>query len=156
MISLREIIIRLNNRFIDWVIHRHLRREKDPQRCFEIKLWMEMSGVTLGGQAADGAWATYKQYYYDKLPTEYEKNKVRNALLSMLKSNDYDISKKAILAHVCADLGIEDALQDVNDLLRQAQKSSDKKTLQLAYEALSRGIPVYELVDEKFRKGERM
>lgn len=156
MISLRELIIKLNDRFIDWVVNRPLRREKDPQKRFEIKLWLEISGAFLGGQARDGAWTNYKRYYYDKLPSEDEKKQVRSILLTMLKSNKYSISNKAIIAQVCADLEVKDALQDVINLLQQAKGLSDVKMLRLAYEALSRGITVRELVDEKYRRGERM
>lgn len=156
MSTLREIIIKWNNKFIDWVVTRPLRRERDPQRRFEIKLWLEISGAFLGGQAADGAWASYKKYYYDKIPTEDEKKRVRSALLSMLKSDRYDISKKGIIAHVCADLEIKEALLDVGDLLQRAQNRSDKNELHLAFEALSRGVTVYDLVSEKVRRGERM
>ncbi len=154
--SLRELIVKCNNMFIDWVVTRPLRREKDPQRRFEIKLWMDIKGALLGGQAADGAWTNYKQYYYDKLPSEDEKKRVRSALLSMLKSDRNDISKKAIIAHVCADLEIKEALQDIGSLLQRAQNLSDKNELRLAFEALSRGITVTDLVSEKFRKGDRM
>lgn len=156
MSSLRETIIKLNDRFINWFTNRPLRQEKDPQKRFEMKLWLDISGAFLGGQAKDGAWTNFKKYYYDKLQSEEEKRQVQSALLTMLKSNNYSMSKKAILAQVCADLQVKDALQDVSYLLQQAKDLSDKNILLLAYEALSRGITVRELVEEKFRKGERM
>lgn len=156
MSTLREMIIKCNDRFTTWIVTRPLRREKDSQRRFEIKLWLEISGAFLGGQAADGAWANYKKYYYDKIPTEDEKKRVRSTLLSMIKSDNYDVSKKAIIAHVCADLEIKEALSDVNDLLQRAQNRTDLNELHLAFEALSRGITAYDLVSEKFRRGERM
>jgi hypothetical protein len=154
--SLREFIIKVNDAFTDWVINRPLRREKDPQKRFEIKLWLEISGAFLGGQARDGAWTNYKRYYYDNLPSDEDKIKVQSALLSMLRANDIPISKKAIIAHVCADLMLKDALQEAENLLKQPMNFSDQKMLSLACEALNRGITVRKLIDEKFQKGERM
>lgn len=66
----------------------------------------------------------------------------------MLKSQRYTLSKKAIIAYVCADIGISEALQDVFYLRQQAEDQSfEKHLLGLAYEAISRGITVYELTE---------
>jgi hypothetical protein len=117
---------------------------------------MEIKGSFLGGMDSTMSWVKYKSYYYDKLPTEDEKKRVREALLSMLKSSKHEIPQKALIAYVCADLEIKEALQDVGDLLQRAQDRSSKNQLNLALEALTRGIPVDKLIDEKFRRGERM
>jgi len=155
MSSLREIIIKYNNKFIDWVVSRPLRREKDPEKHFEINLWLEITGALIGGQGGDGAWEKYKIQYYDKLSDE-EKKRVQSCLMDMLKSDRYNLSNKAFIAQVCADLYLKEAIPILDDLLRNINDPRDIKSYKLAYEGLSRGISMHELVEEKFRRGERL
>jgi len=153
--AFREIIIRCNDRFINWVISQPLRREKDPDKRFEINLWLEITGAFLGGQASDSAWEKYKINHYDKLPEE-EKKRVQSCLMDMLKSDRYNLSNKAYIAQVCADLYLKEAIPILDDLLRNINDPRDIKSYKLAYEALTRGISMHEIVEEKFRRGERL
>lgn len=155
MKTLRELIIKLNDKFLDWAVSRPLRREKDPEKRFEINLWLQIAGAFIGGQGSDGAWEKYKIHQYDKLPTE-EQKRVQLCLLGMLKSDRYNLSNKAFIAKVCADLYIKEALPILDELLQHLNEPHDIKSFKLAYEALSRGISMHELVDEMFRKGERV
>lgn len=146
--------VSLYDRLRHWIKYYSLEHEKDPMKYLEKKIWMEIAGIGLGGMASSGAWTSYKSRHYDTLPSEFEKNEVRNIILSMLKSKEYDISDKAIIAYVCADLEITDALPEVGALLQRAKDSAYIKLYRLSEEALTRGIPVRKLVDEKFRRGE--
>jgi len=158
--SFREKIVKCIDKIRGWILYhklyRPLEREKDPQKRFEKKLWMEIKGSFLSGMDSAMSWVKYKSYYYDNLRSEDEKRQVRSVLLSMLKSKEYDISKKAIIAYVCADLSIKDALQDIDALLQRDQDDSHKKIYRLAHEALTRGLTMKELVDEKFYAGEKV
>ncbi len=148
--------VSLYDRLRHWIKYYSLEHEKDPMKYLEKKIWMEIAGIGLGGMASSGAWTSYKSDNYSKLQTEDDKRKVKNVILSMLKSKKYDITEKAIIAYVCADLEIIEAAQEVNELLQKARDSSYVKLYRLASEALAKGIPVDVLVDEKFRKSERM
>jgi hypothetical protein len=99
--------------------------EKDPLKRFELKLWMEIKGDFLGGMAAAMSWVKYKTYYYDKLPSEDAKKQINSVLLSMLKSNKYTISDKAKIAYVCADIGLRNAIEDINLLIHSAKDPRD-------------------------------
>lgn len=149
--KVREKIIKLIDALVNWGANRPIKREKDPQKRFEMKLWLEIRGLTYDGES------NYKRVYYEKLLSEDERMQVRSTLLTMLKSDKYSISNKAVIAYVCTDIGISEALQDVNDLRKKATITSfEKQMLSLAYEALSRGITVHELVYGKDEKSERM
>lgn len=153
--ALRNLIIKYCDNYRYWSLSRPLRGEKDPEKRFEIKLWLNISGAFSGSQGRDGAWETYKRSYYDKLSSDEEKRKIQTCLLSMLKSNRYSSSKKAFIAQVCADLFLEEALPVVNELLQETNAPRDIHELRLAHEALSRGITMYELIKERFLSGKR-
>lgn len=72
MIKLKEIIVELNDRFTDLVANRTLNPENDPQKKFEVKLWLEIHGQTYDGGS------NYKKCYYDKLTSDDEKIKVKS------------------------------------------------------------------------------
>jgi hypothetical protein len=115
----------------------------DRKSKFEAQLWSEIIG-----RAHDGE-TSYKSYYYDKIIAEDDKQQVRNTLLEMLKSNRYSLPQKGLIAYVCADIGVSDALLDVNKLRLEAKRPSfENQMLSLAHEALLRGISVRELVYE--------
>lgn len=153
MKTLREIIIQCNDNLRDWVVSRPLRKEKDPKKRFEIKLWLEITGHLTG--AGDGAWESYKKNYYDNLPDE-EKKLIQSCLLTMLQSSRYNIKDKSFIAQVCADFYLkDDALPIVQNLLRQAKDPIDIREFESAKEALSRGISMYDLVSERFKSGKR-
>lgn len=156
MISLRDLIIKCNDRFLNWVLYRPLKGEKDPVKRFELKLWMEINGAFLSGMDSAMSWVKYKSYYYDKISSEDEKSQIRNLLLTMIKSDKYSISDKAKIVYVCGDLQIKDALKDIDELLLLSKDLSDSKLYRLASEALTRGIVMKQLIDEKFQKGERL
>lgn len=142
MSPIREKIMRINELFQDWVARRTLNPKNDPQKQFEVNLWLEIHGQTHDGES------NYKKRYYDKLTSEDEKLRVQITLSAMLKSQGYSLSNKAIIAYVCADIGISESLQDIRYLLQHAEgQSFEKQVLTLAYEALSRGISVHELTE---------
>ena len=116
---------------------------KDPKSRFEANLWREILDRSYDGESS------YKSYNYDKLPSEDDKQQVRIALLDMLKSSRYSLPQKALISYVCADIGISDAILEVDRLRREATGPSyEKQMLSLAHEALKRGISVHELVYE--------
>ena len=154
-INLRELIIGYHDKFINWAVRSRLRREKDPEKRFEINLWLEISGAFIGGQGSDSAWEKYKNNHYDKLQGE-EKKRLQSCLLDMSKSDRYNLLNKAFIAQVCADLYLKEALPILDDLLRHVNDPRDIKSFKLAHEALLRDISMHELVEEKFRRGERM
>ncbi len=120
--------------FIQWIldeitdfivyfkVYRPAQREKDPQKRLEKELWIEISGLRLGGMAASGAPATFGKDYYDELPSE-EKAAVRKVLLSMLRYDNYSVSQKEAIAYVCSDLGMREAANDIN-FVREASARS--------------------------------
>jgi len=154
--TVRDRIVNYIDNMRHWLRHRSLEREGDPQKRLEKRIWMEMTGAFLGGMASSGAWASYKSRYYGNLTSEDDKKNARCMILSMLKSKKYSISDKAIISYVCADLEIKEALPEVNDLLQRAKDSVYIKLYRLSQEALTTGMSVNELVDKKFKKGERM
>jgi hypothetical protein len=113
--------------------YRPLEREKDPFKHLEKRLWIEMAGIGLGGMASSGAYASFKKDYYEKLPTKEAKSEVRRVLMTMLKSEKYDINEKRIIAYVCSDLRIEETEEDIS----------------LVQEAAARGMTLRQLMDLK-------
>jgi hypothetical protein len=112
----------------------------DQEKEYETKLWQ-----TIQGQSYDfSVSANWKKIYYDTLVSEDEKNKVRSSLLKMLESTKYPMPRKTLIAYVCADLRMREAVQAVANL-RNETSDSFKYAFTLTYEALSRGVSVPEL-----------
>lgn len=81
----------------------------------------------------------YKRCYYDLLASDEEKTKVRNTLLIMLRSDVYSIQNKTLLAYVCADIGISEAIDDIKGLMMHPScRDSDKFAFTLALKTLSK------------------
>lgn len=99
--------------------YRPLRREKDPQKRLEKRLWVQIAGVRLGGMGSSGAYMMFKKDYYEKLSSEGEKAEVRKVLLSMLKSDKYTVFQKEAIAFVSSDLPVEGSEEDIS-LVREA------------------------------------
>lgn len=141
MIVFKKIINKISKLISIIVARRKINPTNDPNKAFEVSLWLEIIGQTYDGQSC------YKQRYYDLLTDEDSKSKIRNTLLNMLKSRGYSITNKSIIAYVCADIGITEALQDIKSLRKSTECSSfDRQILTSSYEALSRGITVNELI----------
>ncbi len=102
----------------DWIFYfrfyRPAEREKDPSRRLRKELWMEIAGTRLNGMGANGTPLNFRKKYYDKLPSEEARAGVRKALLSMIRSRDFPVLQKEILASICADLGMDEAEEDIS------------------------------------------
>lgn len=110
----------------------------NPERKFEKELWSAIQG-----QSYDFS-TNYKKTYYDKIDSEEQRQKVKTTILRMLESEKYSISKKTLIAYVCADLQIQEAANLI-DTFRKETNDSLKYAFTLCFEALARGIPVPEL-----------
>ncbi|MSN26482.1 MAG: hypothetical protein GJV46_11525 [Geobacter sp.] len=114
---------------------------------YEANLWR-----TIHGQSYDFCVSSnWKTKYFDSLDSEDEKDKVRSTLLKMLESTEYPMGKKTLIAHVCADLRILEAIRPVEKLRNEASGSL-KYAFTLSYEALSRGVSVPELTRDVWSK----
>lgn len=152
---LREKIVKRIDKIKDWFLYNSLKREKDPRIRLEKKIWMEIRGSFLGGMAGDTAWANYKVYYYDKLSSEEDKQQVHTSLLNMLKSGKYSVLDKSTIAYICADIGIKEAVQDINFFLQRSQDKNANQLFLLAMEALTKGVAMKALLGEKYLKREK-
>lgn len=113
---------------------------QNQENEYEANLWR-----TIQGQSYDFCVSSnWKTKYFDSLGSEDEKYKVKSALLKMLESTEYPIGKKTLIAHVCADLRMLEAMKPV-DKLRNETSGSFKYAFTLTFEALSRGVSVPEL-----------
>jgi hypothetical protein len=132
---LRDSFIKLNKIISVFFASKKINPDNDPDKQYEVDLWLKIHGRAYDFQS------DYKSQYYDILASDEEKSRVRNTLLSMLKSDSYSISKKTLLAYVCADIGIKESLNEINYLRMQPVcRDSDKYALSLAYEALSKKV----------------
>jgi len=112
----------------------------DQEKGYETKLWLAIQGQSYDFSVS----ANWKRIYYDTLELEDEKNKVRSSLQKMLESTEYSMTKKTLIAYVCADLRMQETVQTVANL-RGETSGSLKYAFTLTYEALSRGVSVPEL-----------
>lgn len=110
----------------------------DPERKFEKDLWL-----VIQGQSYDFS-TNYKKIHFDKLDSEEQRQKVKVTILRMLESENYSVSKKTLLAYVCADLKIQEAIHLI-DKFRKETNDSLKYAFTLCFEALARGVTVPEL-----------
>jgi hypothetical protein len=121
--SIRHNIVWFLDKIQDCVLYfrwyRPLKREKNPQKRLEKRLWIEIAGIGLGGMGSSGAYVMFKTDHYEKLSSEKEKAEVRKVLLSMLKSDKYTVSQKEAIAFVCSDLQVEGTEEDIS-LVREA------------------------------------
>ena len=120
-------VIRVLDVIRDWIMYfkwyRPLKHERNPHRRLELQLWLEISGVHLGGVSSGVEREAFKKNYYDKITMEMEKAAVRQTLLSMLRSHKYTVFQKEAIADVCSSLGMEEAFDDIA-LVREAAARS--------------------------------
>ncbi len=122
--SLNTAIVRCNAR-------KAINPHNDPSKEYEVDLWLTISGRAYDFQS------DYKRIYYDRLPTNEEKHRVRATLLSMLKSSNYSISRKTLIAYVCADIGIEESLEEIRRLRAEPScRDAERFAFSLACEKL--------------------
>lgn len=79
----------------------------------------EIACLRFGGAAGDDAATAFRRSYYDRLPDDGAKRQVRKLLLRMLRYGRYDRRVRLLLATACAELGMEEAAEDIA-LIREA------------------------------------
>ncbi len=151
--SLREkIVLRIDN-IRRYFLRRSVERIKDPTTRLEKQLMIEIKGTALGGMAASGAYTAFKEFYYNKLPSDNEKRRVQQVLLSILRSPKYSLREKALTAYVCADIQVEAAVDEIKKLLQRAKKNSiEEGEFKSSLEALKIGRPISEVIMQRLRE----
>ncbi|QWV94293.1 hypothetical protein KP004_03665 [Geomonas oryzisoli] len=81
----------------------------DPKKQYEVDLWLKILGRSYDFQS------DYKRYY-ERIATDEEKQRVHTTLASMVISESYSISNKTLIAYVCADIGVEESLEEIRRL----------------------------------------
>jgi len=129
--SLRWLIPRLNKAILRRNAKIQINPNNDPNKEYEVELWLKIVGRSYDFMS------DYKLPYYDQLTTDEEKQRVRANLVAMLKSDSYSVSKKTLIAYVCADIGIEDSLQAIKDFsVAPTCSDAERFAFTLAYEKL--------------------
>ena len=123
-----------------------IEQEKDPQKKLTKQVLLELRGTLLGGMASSTAYMSFKTFYFDKLNSDDEKNKVKETLLQILRSNEHCISDKASASHVCAEIVILEAIPEIEKIKRSVKTDSiDGKILDSALYALRQGKSIREV-----------
>lgn len=142
-----NIVENITDKIHYWLYIRPAQTEKNLHKRTEKKILLEINGTLLGGMAASGAYTEFKTRYYEKLPNEEEKKLVRDALLRILKSDEYKIREKALTAYVCADILVEGSAIEIEKLLKNAKKGSiEEKEFRYALEALIAQKPISSII----------
>jgi hypothetical protein len=130
-----------------------IEQEKDPQKKLTKQVLLELRGTLLGGMASSTAYMSFKTFYFDKLNSDDEKNKVKETLLQILRSNEHCISDKASASHVCADIVILEAIPEIEQIKRSVKTDSiDGKILDSSLYALRQGKPIREVTLDILRQ----
>lgn len=135
-----------------WHIKRILKdieQEKDPIKKLEKQVILEISGILQGGMATSTAFMGFKKYFYDKISGNEEKNRVKEVLITILKSNEYRLRKKTLVAWVCADVGAVAALDEIKKIIPLVKNVRDKADLEMAVRALETGKTMIEVIRQK-------
>jgi len=129
--SLRWLIQRLNKAILRRNAMMQINPKNDRAKEYEVELWLKITGRSYDFMS------DYKGPYYDQLTTDDEKQKVCTTLVAMLKSDSYSISKKTLIAYVCADIGIKESLQAIKDFrVDPTCSNAERFAFTLAYEKL--------------------
>ena len=112
----------------------------DQEKEYEANLWQSIQGQSYDFDVS----TNWKKIYYDTLGSEDEKDKVKLTLIKMLESTEFPVTRKTLIAYVCVELRMQEAVNTVANL-RNVTSGSLKYAFTLSYEALSRGVSVPEL-----------
>jgi len=130
-----------------------IEQEKDPQKKLTKQVLLELRGTLLGGMASSTAYMSFKTFYFDKLNSNDEKNRVKETLLQILRSNEHCISDKASASHVCADIVILEAIPEIEKIKRSVKTDSiDGKILDSSLDALMQGKSITEVTLDILRQ----
>jgi hypothetical protein len=131
--AVRAGIVRLCDAIRDVIMYfkwyRPMSSLRDLDRRLEKRLLFELIGVRYGGMAMSGAYVEFRKDFYDTLATDREKNEVRRALFWMLRSGQYAVSVKQMIAFVCADLNMEEAAADIALVQEAAARNMSMRDL---------------------------
>lgn len=129
---MRSLLQSLRTAILRFKANAEINPQNDPDKKYEVDLWLKII------ERSYDFMCDYKRRYYDQLQTEDEKNKVRVTLVSMIESDLYSISRKTLIAYVCADIGIEESLEEIKHLgLDPTCSDAERFAFKLAYEKLS-------------------
>jgi len=129
---LRSILQGLTSAILRYKAKTEINPQNDPDKKYEVDLWLKII------ERSYDFMCDYKRRYYDQLQTEAEKKKVRVTLVSMIGSDHYSISRKTLIAYVCADIGIVDSLEEIKRLgVDPACSDVERFAFKLACEKLS-------------------
>jgi len=133
-----------------------IEQEKDPQRKLQKQVLLEIRGTLLGGMASSSAYMSFKTDYFDKQKSQSEQQQVKDALLQILRSNEFSLSDKARVSHACADIVILEAIPVIENIKRSAKSDSIyNKMLNDSLIALKQGKSITEIIYDQLRqKGE--
>lgn len=133
-----------------------IEQEIDPQKQFEKLVILKIRGTLLGGMASSTAFMSFKQEHFDTLANSIGQDKLKTALLRILRSNEYMLSDKMMVAYVCADIVLIETIPEIEKLLPLSKTDSYvEKKLAQSLQALKVGRSITDLIyDELRRRGD--